>query len=152
MPNDELMVYKVVALTRLACPQANIPSTTALATINKESGRELGLQRGANIVMPNLTPPRYRVLYEIYPARPASTRRPQQCRFCLRGRIESIGAVWGAARAGDLTGARPEARPGVAGLACGRRPRQGDSAASRRLRLARSARGAPSSSAGEPGA
>ena len=43
---------------RLVCPEANIPSTTALATINKVDGRELGLQRGANIVMPNLTPPR----------------------------------------------------------------------------------------------
>ena len=54
-------VYKVVALTRLVRPDANIPSTTALATINKVDGRELGLQRGANIVMPNLTPPEYRV-------------------------------------------------------------------------------------------
>ena len=43
------------------CPDANIPSTTALATINKAGGREHGLQRGANVVMPNLTPPEYRV-------------------------------------------------------------------------------------------
>ena len=57
----------MVALTRLVCPDANIPSTTALATINKADGRELGLQRGANIVMPNLTPPEYRAKYEIYP-------------------------------------------------------------------------------------
>ena len=69
VPNTELMTYKVVALTRLVCPWANIPSTTALATLNRESGRELGLARGANVVMPNLTPPRYRALYEIYPAK-----------------------------------------------------------------------------------
>ena len=66
-PNDELTVYKVVALTRLVCPEANIPSTTALATINKAAGRELGLQRGANVVMPNLTPPEYRVLLRDLP-------------------------------------------------------------------------------------
>ena len=42
--NTELMTYKVIALTRLVCPEANIPSTTALATINKTSGRELGKQ------------------------------------------------------------------------------------------------------------
>ena len=56
VPNSELMVYKAVALTRLVRPDANIPSTTALATINKRNGRELGLQRGANVLMPNLTP------------------------------------------------------------------------------------------------
>ncbi len=38
IPSDELTVYKVVALTRLVCPDANIPSTTALATINKAAG------------------------------------------------------------------------------------------------------------------
>ncbi|HWI58192.1 MAG TPA: [FeFe] hydrogenase H-cluster radical SAM maturase HydE, partial [Bacillota bacterium] len=51
VPNTELMVYKAVALTRLVRPDANIPSTTALATINKRNGRELGLQRGANVFM-----------------------------------------------------------------------------------------------------
>jgi biotin synthase len=90
IPNDELTVYKVVALTRLACPEANIPSTTALATINKESGRELGLQRGANIVMPNLTPVEYRVKYEIYPDKACVNETADMCRFCLAGRIEAI--------------------------------------------------------------
>jgi biotin synthase len=99
-PNDELMVYKTVALTRLVCPQANIPSTTALATINKESGREIGLQRGANIVMPNLTPPKYRVLYEIYPEKACINETAEMCRFCLLGRIESIGRHVGAGPGG----------------------------------------------------
>lgn len=68
VPNTALMTCKVVALTRLACPEANIPSTTALSTLGPEA-RALGLNRGANIVMPNLTPMRYRALYEIYPAK-----------------------------------------------------------------------------------
>ena len=101
VPNDELMVYKVVALTRLVCPEANIPSTTALATINKTSGRELGLQRGANIVMPNLTPPEYRVMYEIYPDKACVNETAEMCRGCLSGRIESIGR-----RVGDGPGGR----------------------------------------------
>ncbi len=95
VPADELMVYKVMALTRLVCPQANIPSTTALATLNKESGRELGLMRGANIVMPNLTPPDYRVLYEIYPAKACVNETAEMCHGCLRGRIEAIGRAVG---------------------------------------------------------
>jgi biotin synthase len=68
VPSSDVMTTKVVALVRLVCPDANIPSTTALATINKK-GRELGLQRGANVWMPNLTPPKYRAMYEIYPGK-----------------------------------------------------------------------------------
>ena len=95
IPGDELTVYKVVALTRLVRPDANIPSTTALATINKVDGRELGLQRGANIVMPNLTPPEYRVRYEIYPEKACVNETAEMCRGCLQGRIASIGRVVG---------------------------------------------------------
>jgi len=91
VPNSELMVYKVVALTRLACPQANIPSTTALATLNKDQGREKGLNRGANVVMPNLTPIQYRKFYEIYPAKVCINETSDDCRFCIQGRIFSIG-------------------------------------------------------------
>ena len=91
IPSDELTVYKTVALTRLVCPDSNIPSTTALATINKEEGRELGLMRGANIVMPNLTPPKYRVKYEIYPDKACLNETAEMCRGCLQGRVESIG-------------------------------------------------------------
>ena len=91
VPNTEAMTYKVVALTRLTCPEANIPSTTALATINKTSGRELGLSRGANVVMPNLTPVEYRALYEIYPGKACINETAEQCRICLEGRIASIG-------------------------------------------------------------
>ncbi len=64
---DELMTYKVIALARIVCPDANITSTTALATINRVAGRRLGLQRGANVFMPNVTPMEYRDSYEIYP-------------------------------------------------------------------------------------
>ena len=95
IPSDELTVYKAVALTRLACPESNIPSTTALATINKVDGRELGLQRGANIVMPNLTPPEYREKYEIYPDKACVNETAEMCRGCLSGRIETIGRTVG---------------------------------------------------------
>lgn len=91
VPNTEGMTYKVVALTRLVRPDANIPSTTALATLNKDAGRELGLVRGANVVMPNLTPIRYRELYEIYPGKACINETAEQCNLCLTGRIESIG-------------------------------------------------------------
>jgi len=100
IPSDELTVYKAVALTRLVCPDSNIPSTTALATINKVEGRELGLMRGANIVMPNLTPSEYRVNYEIYPDKACVNETAEMCRGCLQGRVESIGRTLGTAPGG----------------------------------------------------
>lgn len=106
VPNDELMTYKVVALTRLACPQANIPSTTALATINRETGRELGLMRGANIVMPNVTPPRYRTRYEIYPGKACINETAQACQGCLQSRIHAIGRVVGSGPGGRINTVR----------------------------------------------
>jgi biotin synthase len=100
VPNTEEMVYKVLALTRLVRPDANIPSTTALATINTINGRELGLARGANVVMPNLTPMRYRRHYEIYPNKACINERPSDCSRCLRGRIVSMGRLPGAGPGG----------------------------------------------------
>lgn len=91
VPNSEAMVYKVVALARRVCPEANIPSTTALATINRTSGRELGLARGANVVMPNVTPVKYRVKYEIYPGKACINETAEACQGCLTRRIKSMG-------------------------------------------------------------
>jgi biotin synthase len=91
VPATEEVVYRAIALTRLTCPESNIPSTTALATINKTSGRELGLMRGANIVMPNLTPVAYRSKYEIYPEKACINETAAACQGCLAGRIVSIG-------------------------------------------------------------
>ena len=71
VPATDRTTCKVLALARLVCPEANIPATTALAAINAEQGRDLGLARGANVWMPTLTSARYRRLYEIYPGRSA---------------------------------------------------------------------------------
>jgi len=101
-PNTELMTYKVVALTRLVCPESNIPSTTALATLNQDQGRELGLQRGANVVMPNLTPPEYRALYEIYPAKACISETADEFHAGIKARIEALGRVVGSGQGGRV--------------------------------------------------
>jgi biotin synthase len=92
------MTYKVIALTRIVCPEANIPSTTALATINHEQGRELGLMRGANVVMPNLTPLEYRLKYEIYPSKACMKENPKDFNYSLQQRIQSLGRRIGKGR------------------------------------------------------
>jgi biotin synthase len=102
VPPDELTTLKVVALTRLACPWANIPSTTALATLDRAQGRELALQRGANVVMPNLTPPAYRARYEIYPGKACIHETAAACQGCLAGRIHALGRTPGKGPGGRI--------------------------------------------------
>jgi len=100
VPSNEEMVYKMIALTRIACPTANIPSTTALATINRIDGRKLGLKAGANVVMPNLSPTKYRRLYEIYPEKACIDESAADCSQCLRGQIHSLGRFAGEGHGG----------------------------------------------------
>jgi biotin synthase len=63
----EDLTYRLLALNRLVCRDVHLPATTALSTLAEDQARLLALQRGANVVMPNETPPRYRQLYTIYP-------------------------------------------------------------------------------------
>ncbi len=91
VPNDELTTLKAIALARLACPRANIPSTTALATLDRRSGHELALERGANVVMPNLTPVGYRSRYEIYPDKECCHEEPASSVARVRRRVEALG-------------------------------------------------------------
>lgn len=65
---DVRTTLKMVALTRIILPDANIPATTALGSIDTD-GRLLALKCGANVIMPNLTPNVYRDKYEIYPGK-----------------------------------------------------------------------------------
>ncbi len=55
----------LLAILRLMHPAALIPATTALATLAPE-GRNLGILSGANVVMPNLSPPAERKKYVLY--------------------------------------------------------------------------------------
>ena len=111
VPNTEDIVYRVIALSRLLCPAANIPATSALATINTVNGREQGLQRGANILMPNLTPITYRALYQIYPGKACIDETGTQCNACMRGRIGRIGRHVGSGRGDAPNRSRREKHP-----------------------------------------
>lgn len=62
---DLMTTLKLLALFRIEHPNALIPSTTALNTIH-ENGRIYGIQSGANVVMPNLSPLYARNAYTLY--------------------------------------------------------------------------------------
>ena len=104
VPSNEWMVLKAVALTRIVCPEANLPATTALATINTVDGREHGLESGANVFMPVLTPAPYRQMYEIYPGKACVDEDATQCNHCLRGRIQRLGRSVGVGPGGRAKG------------------------------------------------
>ena len=97
-PNTQAMTCKMLALARLLCPRANIPSTTALATLNPEGGRKSGLRRGANVVMPNLTPTRRRALYAIYPGKVCAREDPVTYHARLMEMLRRLGRTAGAGR------------------------------------------------------
>ena len=59
------MTLNLISILRIMFPYALIPATTSLRTISLE-GTILGLKAGANVLMPNLTPPDVRKLYSIY--------------------------------------------------------------------------------------
>jgi len=67
-------ILKAIALSRLADPQAKILVTTALETLGL-GARAAGLLSGANSLMINTTPPKYRRLYDLYPGK-AGTDEP----------------------------------------------------------------------------
>ena len=85
------MTLKVVALTRIVTRDTHIPATTALATLRPADGRERALQVGADVVMPNVTPLKYRELYELYPDKICINEAADQCNSCIRQRIYGVG-------------------------------------------------------------
>lgn len=105
-PNSELMTCKVLALTRLARPDANLPATTALSLANKAGGRAHGLERGGNVVMPNLTPVEERERYEIYPEKAAVLETAEAINASIKKLLSSLGRTVG-------TGAGGRGAPGA---------------------------------------
>lgn len=81
---------KVMALTRLLLPQANIPATTAMETA-EPLGRLKALQSGANVVMPNVTEGEARRNYALYPGKACAGEDPSHCRGCLERQLQRIG-------------------------------------------------------------
>lgn len=85
----ELTVY-LLSIIRLMLPDVLLPATTALGTIHPR-GRELGIQAGANVCMPNLSPTAVRKKYALYDNKICTGDEAAECVQCLRRRIESVG-------------------------------------------------------------
>ena len=94
--DDTDMYFVAVAALRLFNPDAHIPATTAFdAVFPNHEGRNLVLQRGANVFMPNNTPQKYRGDYLLYPDKPCVDEDTGQCALCAAGRVSLLGRTIG---------------------------------------------------------
>ena len=82
---------RMVALLRIIMKDVNIAATTAMQTLD-EMGREKALKVGANVLMPNLTPVKYREGYLLYEDKPCTDEEPEECKSCLEARIHLAGS------------------------------------------------------------
>ncbi len=90
-PNGKVSyTLRLLAIIRLLHPHVLLPATTALGTLHPQ-GRELGIQYGANVVMPNLSPRAHRKDYAIYDNKICTGEESAECRACTEQRIRRIG-------------------------------------------------------------
>ena len=91
-----------IAILRLLFPAANIPSTTAMQTLAAD-GRNRGILAGANVFMPNLSPPRVRERYALYDNKAAFALEAAENLRDLKAQIAELGYEIVMSR-GDFTG------------------------------------------------
>ena len=80
----------LLSIIRLVHPTVLLPATTALGSIHP-TGREMGILAGANVVMPNLSPPSVRKKYAIYDNKLSDGAESAQSLAELKRRISSVG-------------------------------------------------------------
>ncbi len=84
------LTLKMVAILRILMKDINIAATTALQAIDP-IGREKALKAGANIIMPNITPLKYRGNYLLYNDKPCVDEDAEDCMKCLEMRVRLAG-------------------------------------------------------------
>ena len=87
---DPDMYFRAIAVLRLVNPDAHIPATTAFDALFPD-GRNLALQRGANVFMPNATPGPLRKNYQLYPGKPCIDEDAADCALCVQTRLRALG-------------------------------------------------------------
>ncbi|MBI9068520.1 MAG: [FeFe] hydrogenase H-cluster radical SAM maturase HydE [Salinivirgaceae bacterium] len=94
------LALKMIATLRIVMPDINIAAATALQAIDP-IGREKAVKVGANIIMPNITPGKYRNNYKLYNNKPCVDEEPEECVSCLDVRIRLADASIGYDEWGD---------------------------------------------------
>lgn len=90
---------KMIALLRILMKDVNIAATTAMQTLDP-NGREKAIRAGANVVMPNLTPQKYRENYLIYENKPGTDKDAGETLSEFEKNIIDAGEIPGYGRSG----------------------------------------------------
>lgn len=103
------LTLRLLALLRLRFPDALLPATTALATLDPQ-GREKAIRAGANVVMPNLSPAGVRAKYAIYANKACTGAEAAEALRALEERLHGVGRCidWGR---GDYKGTNQKEEP-----------------------------------------
>ena len=107
---DVQLTLKAVALTRIVTRDSHLPATTALGSMGRDYRLD-GLKAGANVLMPNFTPLRYKKLYEIYPGKRCISEPAGACAFCMEGMAAGAGRFIDDSRGDSMKPARPKGAP-----------------------------------------
>ena len=100
-PQERLFLsLKMVAVLRILMKDINIAATTAMQAIDP-LGREKALRAGANVIMPNLTPAKYRQDYLLYENKPCLDEGAETFKSRLEDRIAEAGDRIGYGEWGD---------------------------------------------------
>ena len=96
------LTLKMIAVIRIMMKDINIVAATALQAIDP-TGREKAVRIGANIIMPNITPGKYRDSYKLYENKPCTEDSAEDCQSCLEARVsladnEVVYGEWGDSR------------------------------------------------------
>ncbi|MBE5969150.1 MAG: [FeFe] hydrogenase H-cluster radical SAM maturase HydE [Lachnospiraceae bacterium] len=84
------LTIRLLSIIRLLLPDVLLPATTALGTLDPR-GREKGIEAGANVVMPNLSPTNVRDKYLLYDNKICTGDEAAECIRCMEMRVESVG-------------------------------------------------------------
>ena len=102
LPKEErfTLTLKMIAILRLMMPDINMVAATAMQAIDP-LGREKAIKVGANILMPNITPGKYRDDYKLYENKPCTDDAAEDCKNCLEARVHIAGHEVGYGEWGD---------------------------------------------------
>ena len=82
------LTLRLYSILRLMRPEVMMPSTTALSTL-LPGGRMAGILAGANVLMPNFTPGRFREQYALYQGKSAADG--EEILAAIRAELASVG-------------------------------------------------------------
>jgi biotin synthase len=107
------LTLKTLAVIRITTKNTHLPATTAMGSIDSQ-GRQKALRCGANVLMPNVTPTKYRKHYQLYPNKICIKDKPGDCSLCIAGMVAGLDRTI-AADAGHSLKHLDESRSVVAG-------------------------------------